>query len=303
MKNRIISYIDTIGRDYLIHMIEERSYTRLTLALDIIRKLAIGKYSGFHELNIIKHQISLYDTLTIENSKNLTIQCNNPLIPNGGKNLCWTVVKKIKRMFSIKTNVTIIIKKNIPVRGGLAGGSANAATVLGMLNTLWNLNISKKRLCEIGREIGMDIPYYFLGKTAFDTESTGILKPIDTNIHLDFVLAIPDFGVSTRIAYKHIDYHSVSKDTAKTKAMKLAFKDNLKHIIYETVHNDFEYSVYKQYPELLRIKQIMEDAGCLAVVLSGSGSTLLGIAEDRDHASWLCKSIPVTCIQTSTYSR
>jgi 4-diphosphocytidyl-2-C-methyl-D-erythritol kinase len=283
-------------------MIEERSYTRLTLALDIIRKLTAGKYSGFHELSIIKHQITLYDTITIEKSKNLTVQCNNPLVPNGEKNICWMVVEKVKKMFSINTNVTIHIKKNIPVKGGLAGGSANAATVLGMLNTLWKLDISKKQLCEIGREIGMDVPYYFFGKTALDTESTGIPKPIDTNIHLDFVLAIPDFGVSTGTAYKHIDYHSIGKDTAKTSAMKLALQDNIKKIIYETVHNDFEYSVYRQYPELQGIKEIMKKAGCPAVVLSGSGSTLLGIARDRDHASWLCKNIPVTCIQTSTYS-
>ncbi|MGD9202312.1 MAG: 4-(cytidine 5'-diphospho)-2-C-methyl-D-erythritol kinase [Chitinispirillia bacterium] len=283
-------------------MVKDRSYTRVTLALDIIRKLTAGKYSGFHELGIIKHQIALYDTVTIENSKHLSIQCNNSLVPKGKKNLCWIVVQKLKEMFSIKENVSIYLNKNIPVKGGLAGGSANAASVLGMLNKLWNLNLSKKQLYEIGREIGMDVPYYFLGKTVFDTESTGILKPIDTDIHLDFVLAIPDFGVSTRIAYKNIDYHSIGKDLEKTEVMKLAFKDNLKHIICETVHNDFEYSVYRQYPELIEIKQIMEKAGCPAVVLSGSGSTLLGIAEDKDHASWLCRSIPVRCIQTSTYS-
>ncbi len=282
-------------------MLIEKSYTRLTLALDIIRKIKKGKFKGYHELNIIKHQIDLHDVISIELSDRLTIKCNNPEVPLNRDNICWQAAMKLKQQFAIPENVQITIKKNIPVKGGLAGGSTNAATVLSMLNTLWRLELSRKQLCTIGRTIGMDVPFYFFGKTALDTESTGIIKPIDTDITFDFVLATPDFGVSTKEAYHKIKYDKIGKNIEQTSRMKFALQENDKERAISTMHNDFELSVFNQYTALNQVKKELLKAGCLNVSMSGSGSTLVGIAKDIEHAKWIKKHFPMESIIASTY--
>jgi 4-diphosphocytidyl-2-C-methyl-D-erythritol kinase len=125
----------------------------------------------------------------------------------------------------------------------------------------------------------MDVPYYFLGNTAFDSESTGILEPIQTALCFDFVLVIPDFGVSTKEAYKNIDYSLIAENIEKTDTMKKAFQANNRDEVISSMHNDFELSVFKQYPQLKMIKNKLLDLGCLNAVMSGSGSTLIGFLD------------------------
>ncbi len=282
-------------------MIVEKSYTRITLALDIIQKLRNGAYRGYHELNIIKHQIDLYDIITIRPSKKMTISCNMFGVPVDDTNLCWQAAEALKNKLDIQENIHINIEKNIPVKGGLAGGSANAALILSMLNTLWELKLGNSQLSEIGRIIGMDVPFYFTGGTAFDTETTGVLEPVPTDLQFDFVLVIPDFGISTRAAYANIDYTAIAQNIKKTTLMKDAFNKNDRQSVISLMHNDFEESVFKQYPMLRQIREEMIRAGCLNAVLTGSGSTLIGIAESKEHAQWIKKHIQGECLVMSTY--
>ncbi len=284
-------------------MLVQKSYTRITLALDIIRKIGEGTYKGYHELGIIKHRIDLYDIISIEASGNLIITCNNPQVPVDSSNLCRQAVEKIQQQFGIKENVHIHIEKNIPVKGGLAGGSSNAATVLSILNNLWNLDLDKRQLVTIARDIGMDVPFYFTGGTAFDTETTGILEPVKTDIVFNFVLAIPDFGVSTSEAYKRINYNETGREKSKTARMKEALENNDKDSAIDAMHNDFEKTVFKQHPRLESLKEKLLKAGCLNAVMSGSGSTLVGVAKDKEHTEWIKNSLSneYTIVQVSTY--
>ena len=77
-------------------MLTERSFTRITLALDIIKKLEDGPFAGYHELNIIKHQINLYDTITVEDSDEMQLVCNDPEVPCNPENICWQVADLLK---------------------------------------------------------------------------------------------------------------------------------------------------------------------------------------------------------------
>lgn len=294
----------TAARGIFTRMIKEKSYTRITLALDIIRRMEQGAYAGYHELGIIKHQIGLYDVITVKTSPTMGISCNSPLVPVDSGNICWKAAEKIRELFGIRENVHITIEKNIPVKGGLAGGSANAATVIRMLDTLWSLRMSDQQLCAAGREVGMDVPYYFTGKTAFDTEATGILEPVATKLHFDFLLIIPDFGVATAEAYKGIAYHETGLQKEQTGRMREAFIADDRGGVIRFMHNDFEKSVFRHYPELARLKKNFIDAGCLNVVMSGSGSTLVGVARDADHAQWIKKNSAEKCgvVLSSSYT-
>lgn len=274
----------------------ERSYTRVTLALDIIRKIESGSFTGYHELGIIKHKIDLYDVITIEESPRMILECDNPLVPCDQSNICWKAAVLLKERFKIDSKVRIHLEKHIPVMGGLAGGSANAATTLSMLNTFWDLQLTNSQCMDLGRKLGMDVPFYFSSATAFDTEATGFVDPISHGATFTFVLAIPDFGVSTKDAYHGIDYNEIGKSADNTTQLIHLLRQNKPHEIYSLMHNDFEYTVFKKYPQLSELKSQLISAGCRVAMMTGSGSTVLGIADDYRHADEIqskinCKTI------------
>lgn len=281
-------------------MLTEKSYPRVTLSLDIIKKITEGSYAGYHELNTIKHQISLFDVIEIEISDRMRIQCDDSSVPCDSTNLCWKAAELLKDEYGIEECVSISIEKHIPVRGGLAGGSANAATVLNLLNKLWNLNVDFENICRIGRKIGMDIPFYFAGRTAFDTEATAVLEPIETQVIFDFILLIPDFGISTADAYIGLQYNSIAKNTERTAVLRKALINNDRISAIKSMHNDFERTLFKKYPKLREAREDLLRGGCLNVVLSGSGSTLVGIAEDKEHARSIIKRISGNCVEVSS---
>jgi 4-diphosphocytidyl-2-C-methyl-D-erythritol kinase len=256
-----------------------KSYTRITLALDIIEKIGSGPYKGYHELSIIKHPIDLFDTITVEQSGATEIRCDNPLVPLDKTNICWRALDAVNAALGVCKNAIIRIEKKIPVMGGLAGGSANAATTIRLLDQLWDVRLSAETMTRIGRTLGMDVPYFFSEGTAFDTEATGVLESIPTTLHFDFVLVIPDFGVSTKEAYLNIDYGETRKNLEKTRAMRIALAKNNATSVIENMHNDFELSVFKRKPELERIKSKLIELGCANAVMSGSGSTMIGVLD------------------------
>jgi 4-diphosphocytidyl-2-C-methyl-D-erythritol kinase len=258
-----------------------QSYTRVTLALDIIGKITEGAYKGYHELGIIKHRINLSDTISVEESAVTEIICDNPMVPLDNRNICWQALNTLKKKYSLDRNARITIKKNIPVMGGLAGGSANCATMLLLLTELFDLNCNQQQFIEIGRELGMDVPYYFVGNTAFDTEATGRLEPISTALTFDMLLAVPDFGVPTKSAYASLDYSLLGKKRNKTSAMREALLRNNRDAVIANMHNDFEFSVFRQFPKLKEIKRTLSACGCRNAILTGSGSTMLCIADAK----------------------
>jgi 4-diphosphocytidyl-2-C-methyl-D-erythritol kinase len=270
------------------------SNTRVTLALDIIRRIPSGPRAGYHELGVIKHQISLHDSILIEPSGSMNIFCSDPRVPCDNSNVCWKAAEIIKKRFAINDSVSIRIEKNIPVQGGLAGGSANAATVISMLNQMWNLRLNIEVLREIGAEVGADVPFYFTGGTCFDSE-TGIIEQIQAPVKFDFVLCIPPFGVSTAEAYRHVDYGSIGRQTAKTAVMRTALVKDHFSAVAENMHNDFELFVFPLYPQLKDIRDKLLDLGCPGAIMSGSGSTVIGLAADKNHAQKVSNKMGKIC--------
>jgi 4-diphosphocytidyl-2-C-methyl-D-erythritol kinase len=260
-------------------IVTEKSYTRITLALDIVRKIPTGPFAGYHELSIVKHRIDLFDTITVEDAGEARVVCADPRVPLDGRNICLRALEAMKKAFGVDNNAVITIEKNIPVMGGLAGGSANAATTIRLLGRLWDLELDDGRMMDIGRTLGMDVPYFFSRPTAFDTEAGGLLEPIATPCRFNFLLVVPDFGVSTKEAYAAIDYSRIGANADSTVAMRKALLAGDTQGVIDRIHNDFELSVFRRYPELGRIKRSLLDAGCAAAWMTGSGSTVVGIAD------------------------
>jgi 4-diphosphocytidyl-2-C-methyl-D-erythritol kinase len=280
----------------------QNSCTRVTLALDIVRAIPEGFFKGYHELGAIKHQIDLCDTVSVEDAKADSVECDDPAVPRDGRNVCLKVVDLVREKSGLDRHVRITITKRIPVMGGLAGGSANAAMTLALLNELWELRLTGPELTDLGRNAGMDVPYYFIGGTAFDSEAGMRLEPIATSCSFVFVLACPDFGVSTREAYAGIHYSTVGRGLAMTSKLRRALEAGDTGEAARFFHNDFELSVFKAFPRLQELRQEMLDAGCCAAILTGSGSTVIGVARDMTHAKAVQKSVTCRTIISSTLS-
>jgi 4-diphosphocytidyl-2-C-methyl-D-erythritol kinase len=282
---------------------ERKSYTRVTMALDIVRKIQEGPYSGYHELAIVKHQIDLHDIISVEDSSGTGIECDDPRVPCDESNICWKAVELIKNECGVDKNVKIHISKRIPVMGGMAGGSANAATMLELLNELWGLGLGEERLMSLGRKLGMDVPYFFWGQTALDSEATCCLMPLPTSLRFVFVIAVPDFGVSTSEAYRGIDYSVINRQHEKTEKMQRCFLENDRKGVLESMHNDFEASVFRSYPRLRELKAQLLEAGCMQAIMTGSGSTVIGIAENLQKAEDIRRGIDCRTFVSSTLEK
>jgi 4-diphosphocytidyl-2-C-methyl-D-erythritol kinase len=284
-------------------VLSHNSCTRVTLALDIVRTIEAGTYKGFHELGTIKHQIDLCDTVSVENSRSDTIECDDSAVPCDERNVCMKVIRLVQKQFGCDRHVSITIRKRIPVMGGLAGGSANAAGTLTLLNELWQLGLTTSQLIVLGRSIGMDVPYYFIGGTAFDSEAGLRLESVDTDCSFVFVLACPDFGVSTKEAYAGIDKAAVGSSRMLTVKLRAVLEADNRNEAVRYMHNDFEGTVFSRFPRLSEIRHELMEAGCSAARLTGSGSTVIGVAENRVHAEEIRKKVSCRTIVSETLPR
>ncbi|ERP31593.1 4-(cytidine 5'-diphospho)-2-C-methyl-D-erythritol kinase [Chitinivibrio alkaliphilus] len=272
--------------------VQEKSYTRITLALDIIGKITHGPLAGYHEMGIVKHQIDLADTITLTPAEETRLTCTDSRVPCDETNLCIAVLRFMQDRYKHPQEYHIELEKNIPVQGGLAGGSANAATMINLLNTAWELSLSPAEKMAIGGAFGMDIPYYFLGKTAFDSETTGTLTAIPTECTFSFVLVIPPFGIATARAYKELIYPLCGKEIKNTEALIKALERNEYREMAPLFHNDFQKCIIQKEPRISQITTALREAGCCASFLSGSGSTVVGIAQNRAHAHNVAELFP-----------
>jgi 4-diphosphocytidyl-2-C-methyl-D-erythritol kinase len=291
---------DAPARGLGMKKLSAKSYTRITLALDIIGKIEQGPYQGFHELSTVKHLISLHDIITVEESPFMRIVCDNPNVPRDNTNSCWKACDMLKQKFGITDNVSITIQKNIPVKGGLAGGSANAATTLALLCELWKISIDVNALIALSRGAGQDVPFYSAGPTAFDSEAGQTLTTIPNSLRFDIMLVMPDFGVSTKEAYQNIDYACIAKQTERTLAMREAFSKNDRAGVIHNIHNDFELSVFGRYPKLEQIKYKLIENGCDSAAMSGSGSTIIGILQTYKDFERIKSKIGYPCMLVSS---
>jgi len=266
-------------------VVEIQAYTRITLALDIVRRIPDGPLAGYHEIAAVKHQTTLHDTVRVDDARQSSVRCDPADgVPQDETNVCMRAVRLLQKRCGAGREAAVSIAKRIPVMGGLAGGSADAAATITALCRLWGLSLSRAEMLALGRELGMDVPYFFVGGTALDRETAGDPSPVTTSLSLDFVLVVPRFGVPTREAYAGLDYRLVNRNARLTAAMVEALGAGDRAGVARSVHNDFAATVYGRYPGLARLEKALLEQGCDAAWMSGSGSTMVGLARDQAHA-------------------
>ena len=262
--------------------IEIDSYSKINLTLNILAK----RQDGYHDIETIMQSINLADRIFIKEEKEgIKIKCSHPLVPVDSQSLTYRSAEKILRRYRITRGVKIEIDKKIPLASGMAGGSANSASILVGINKLFALNLSNKDLREIGEELGMDVPFCIQNGTALayhKGEKVTPLSPI--NPPLWIIIINPGFEIPTKWAYNNLNLEWLKKEKNNTKGMLNALKEGELPGIAKNLFNSFEGLIIKKYPEIGKIKDRLIEGGALGALMSGSGPTVFGIAQNKEQA-------------------
>lgn len=267
-----------------------RSYAKINLYLDILNK----RRDGFHNIETIFQTVSLADTLRFEDRRSrISLSCSNPELHTGEGNLVFRAAMLLRRRSGCRLGARITVEKRIPLAAGLAGGSGNAAATLIALNVLWDLRWPIGRLLRLGLELGSDVPFCLLGGTMAATrrgEELARLAPLNDTW---FVLAHPPIAISASHIYTHPDLgHNPEKPFAgRTPSLRRAIGKLAQGDLPGLIFNRMEPPVFNDYPQLVDLKQRLLDLGCTAAAMSGSGSTIFGLAPDKRTATRIAESI------------
>jgi 4-diphosphocytidyl-2-C-methyl-D-erythritol kinase len=257
------------------------SFAKINWTLRILGR----RPDGYHEVATVLQSVSLCDELVFErrDDAQISLTCDDPAIPVDDSNL----VVRAARALSNRHGADIKLFKKIPAKGGLGGGSSNAAVTLLALNQLWRLNRAEGDLRQIGAWLGADVPFFFNGGTA-------VAKGIGTQTerlpdvpaqHL--IIITPNASVSTTTAYAALNAPSLTT-TDSVSILSSSFTEPFSGDSSQwPLHNDFEGVIFEREPEIKRAKLALLEAGARGALLAGSGSSVFGIFTDaaaRDNA-------------------
>ncbi|WP_297435316.1 4-(cytidine 5'-diphospho)-2-C-methyl-D-erythritol kinase [uncultured Clostridium sp.] len=256
---------------------KRKAYAKINIALDAVGK----REDGYHLLRMIMQTVDIYDEIELKknNTNKINVTTDKYYLPTDEKNLAFKAAKLFKDTYGIKDGVDISIKKNIPVSAGMAGGSSDAATVLFLMNKVFNKNISKTSLEKLAVKIGADVPYCIDGGTALCEgigEKITKLKPFKDKI---LIVVKPNFGVSTKDIYRDLDITKIHKHADIDGIIRCMGRDEL-YGVSTRMRNVLENVTIKKHRVIREIKDEMRNAGAVGTMMSGSGPTVFGFFED-----------------------
>ncbi len=252
-----------------------KSNAKINLALRITGRLK----SGYHTISTLFQEIDFHDTLIFKPAECLEFSSNKVDLSTNENNLCIAAYQKMKQYAPDKEDFKIHLEKRIPMGAGLGGGSSNAAAVLKFLNRQWNIKFSDEQLEGIGLSLGCDVPFFIKGGTQGGNHLGEDLMPLKFSLQYVVLLVNPDIHIATNWAYKKFSL------TNKKNDYKFASLLNDDIIQWQLFENQFEYVVFQSYPEIGKIKRKLLEEGALYSGLSGSGSTMVGVFEDKEKAA------------------
>ncbi len=248
--------------------------------------LAVGdcRDDGYHELTTVFHAVSLLDEITVRNADVLSLELvgeGADTLPTDEHNLAWRAAELLADHVGRAPDVAIVVEKSIPVAGGMAGGSADAAGVLVAMNTLWELGVPRRDLHVLAAQLGSDVPFALHGGTALGTGRGEELATVLARNMFHWVLAFANGGLSTPSVFGEIDRLRASAgpdrdapprlDDPEPVLAALASGDPAQ--LAPLLGNDLQAAALSLDPELRRTLRAGTEAGALAGIVSGSGPT------------------------------
>lgn len=250
---------------------------KLNLSLDVVGTLP----NGYHDLDMVMQTITLYERLNLRRSDKLTVRMPGSFVPVNEKN---TAVKAALAFFhytGLLAGVDIVIHKHVPVRAGMAGGSADAAGVLVGMNDLYNAHLSMSELCAIGTGIGADVPFALMGGTCRVKGVGDLIKPLPPCPACWFVVVMPSVGISTPEAFQRYDTMGSPVHPDCEQQEQAIRAGNLAEVC-AAAGNALEHC--SGAVETPTICTQLDAHGALTSQMTGSGAAVFGIFDQEDKA-------------------
>lgn len=255
--------------------------------------LAVGplRSDGFHDLTTVFHAVGLYDEITVRRAAALTVRVQGDSaadVPVDATNLAHRAVTALGELTGHEPVLDLLIRKGIPVAGGCAGGSADAAAALVACDELWGLGLSRDELAEVAAGLGSDVPFCLHGGTVLGRGRGEQLTPVLGAGRYWWVLALASGGLSTPAVYGELDRrretgpHLMVEDPSEVlSALRLGSAPALGRAL----SNDLQAAALGLRPELRELLELGEDVGALGGVVSGSGPTIAFLVKDDYQAA------------------
>jgi 4-diphosphocytidyl-2-C-methyl-D-erythritol kinase len=273
-------------------------------------QLAVGpaRPDGFHDLANVFLAVGLYDEVTATPADELTVTCEGPgadQVPLDRTNLAARAALALAARHGLDPAAHLHIAKDIPVAGGMAGGSADAAGALVACDALWGLHTPREELLDICAGLGSDVPFSLVGGAALGTGRGERLRPLDVGGAFHWVFAAADGGLSTPAVYREFDRLTEGAPVptpAASRELLDALAKGDPAALATTLSNDLQPAALSLFPSLADTLSAGRAAGALAALVSGSGPTTAFLVRDADSAAEVAASLLTsgTCRATRT---
>jgi 4-diphosphocytidyl-2-C-methyl-D-erythritol kinase len=255
-------------------------------------QLAVGgaRPDGFHDLANVFLAVGLYDEVTVTPADSLRVTCEGPdasQVPLDRTNLAARAVEKLAARYGRRADVHLHIAKDIPVAGGMAGGSADGAGALLACDALWGTGASRDELLDICAELGSDVPFSLVGGAALGTGRGEQLRVLEVGGTFHWVFAVADGGLSTPAVYGEFDRLNEGvavPEPVASGALLGALAEGDAVALAAALSNDLQAAALSLRPSLASTLAAGSSAGALGALVSGSGPTTAFLVSDAESA-------------------
>jgi 4-diphosphocytidyl-2-C-methyl-D-erythritol kinase len=266
--------------------VEVQAPAKVNLQLSVGPKEA----DGYHQVVTVFQAVSLMDVLKISESDQFAISIKGDYttgVPLDQSNLVFKAVQLMSEKFDTSTNLDVEINKSIPVAGGMAGGSADAAATLLGIDQLYGLGLTKDELGEVARNLGSDVPFMLHGGTAVGRGHGDEITPALSRGTYHWVIAVSSSGLSTPAVYGECDRLRTGLDIKAPSLndellQSLLSGDSVR--VGKSLNNDLQAAACSLRPALRLILDTGNEYGALGGIVSGSGPSVAFLVADEDHS-------------------
>lgn len=276
-----------------------RVTVRVPAKINLVLAVGPKRSDGYHELATVFQAISIYDEVEASAATDTTVAVRGTYadqVPTDESNLAVRAAATLAGYAGVRSGVRLQVHKRIPVAGGLAGGSADAAGSLVACDALWDTGLGRAELTGLGARLGSDVPFALAGGTALGAGRGERLTPIMVGGTFHWVMAVADGGLSTPDVYAELDRlrgadGAGDRDLDVGLDVLTALRAGDAEALAGTLHNDLEAAACALVPSLRTTLETGRDLGALAGIVSGSGPTCVFLAQDAEHAGELADEL------------
>ncbi len=276
-------------------MLQFKAHAKINWALNITGRRA----DGYHLLDMVMQTIDLHDDMTFEDAQEITLSVDGAIPCDADKNLAVRAARALNARAGTSHGARIALKKRIPARAGLGGGSADCAATLRALNALWGLHLSDDALMDIGATLGADVPFCLTGGLCRVRGIGEVLDRAPAAPEIPLVLVTPGGGLSTAEVFARWDRGRFPDVTLDAPALVDAVADRRLDAVDRLCANALTAPAVGLMPEIGAIITDLRRLGARAAFMTGSGSTAVGAFDDPAAARRAADALPgAVCTHT-----